>query len=186
MGFIETLLITNQIQNLKFHNKRMNNTRKYFYNLPPIDLKDYIQIKQNKRVRIVYERDILKVEYFELLPREFKTLKIVEDNNIEYCFKSENREKLNNLKNKNFDEIIIVKNRFITDTTISNLAFWNGEEWHTPNTPLLKGTKREELLESGFLKEKEIKIDDLKKYKKVAMLNAIIGFYEVGGIECIN
>jgi len=46
MSYIETILITNQIENIEFHNKRMNYTRKYFYNLPPIDLRDYVEVRQ--------------------------------------------------------------------------------------------------------------------------------------------
>ena len=184
MGFIETLLIENEIKNIKYHNNRMNYTRKYFYNLEPINLLDYIEIKQNKRVRVVYDKEIKKIEYFELKNRSFKKLKLV-NSDIEYNFKYENRDRLNSLKVDGFDEVIIIKYGFVTDTTISNLAFFDGREWHTPNTPLLKGTKRAELLDSGFLKEKTIKVENLKNYTKVAMLNSIIGFYEVGGTECI-
>jgi 4-amino-4-deoxychorismate lyase len=178
MGYIETILITNKIENLEFHNKRMNKTRKVFYNASAIDLKDYIKIIPNRRVRVIYEKEIKKIEYFEITKREFKKLKIVRCDDIEYSYKSEDREKLNSLKVNGFDEIIIVKNSLVTDTTISNLAFFDGE-WLTPKTPLLKGTKREELLQKGFLKEKNIKIAEIKNYQKVAMMNAIIGFYEM-------
>jgi 4-amino-4-deoxychorismate lyase len=186
MGYIETLLITNEIKNLKYHNNRINLTRKILYDLAPIDLKNYIDIKRDKRVRVLYDKEILKIEYFDLVKREFKKLKIVENNNIKYSFKSENREQLNSLKVDGYDEIIIIKNGLITDTTISNLAFFNGKEWHTPKNPLLKGTKRAELLDENILIEKNIKIDDINKYQKVAMMNAIIGFYIVGGMECIS
>ena len=178
MKFIETLLISNKVENLLYHNIRMNTTRALFFGKEPIDLKDFIEIRENKRVRVLYDENILKVEYFDLKPREFKNFKIIHSD-IEYNFKYENRDKLNSLKVDGYDEIIIVKNGFITDTTISNLAFFDGSEWHTPKTPLLKGTKRAELLENGFLKEKDIKVEELKNYKKFAMLNAIIGFYEV-------
>jgi len=178
MGFIETLLITNHINNLDLHNFRMNETRKHFYNLPPIDLADFIDLKPNTRCRVLYDREIIKVEYFELVKREFKKFKIVESD-IEYSFKYANRDKLNNLKVDGYDEVIIVKNGLITDTTISNLAFFDGE-WITPKTPLLKGTKRMQLLNKGILKEKDIKIEDIKNFKKIAMMNAILGFYEIG------
>ena len=187
--FIETLLVKNgEIQNLKYHNFRLNRTINYFFKEnSEIDLKNVINIKrgnsQTQRVRVLYSSSILKVEYFEIKKREFKSLKIVKNNHIEYSFKYKNRDFLNSLKDKNSDEIIIIKNGFVTDTTISNLAFWNGTEWHTPNTPLLNGTKRMELLEKGFLKEVSIKIDDIFNYKKVAMLNAILGFYEIGEIN---
>jgi 4-amino-4-deoxychorismate lyase len=179
MSYIETILITDKIENLEFHNDRMNKTRKVFYNASAINLVDYIEIIPNKRVRVVYEKEIKKIEYFELTKREFNRFKIVECDDIEYDYKSEDREKLNSLKVEGFDEVIIVKNGLITDTTISNLAFFDGNHWITPAKPLLKGTKREEFLQKGFLKEKDIKINEINNYKKVAMMNAIIGFYEM-------
>ena len=184
MGFIETILIKDTIQNLELHNKRMNKTRKYFYDVEELNLIDYIELKPNKRVRVLYDREILKVEYFDLQEREFNNFKIVYSD-IDYSFKSENRDELNSLKVSGYDEVIIVKNGYITDTTISNLAFFDGKEWHTPTNPLLKGTKREELLNKGFLKEKNIELSHLKTYKKFAMMNAIIGFYE-RDINCIK
>jgi 4-amino-4-deoxychorismate lyase len=179
MSYIETILITDKIENLEFHNQRMNYTRKYFYNAKPVDLKNYIELIPNKRCRVVYDENIKKIEYFEFQKREFNRFKIVECDDIEYSFKSEDREKLNSLKVDGYDEIIIVKNGLITDTTISNLAFFDGNHWITPAKPLLKGTKREEFLQKGFLKEKDIKINEINNYKKVAMMNAIIGFYEI-------
>ena len=182
MRFIETLLIKDSIQNLLYHNIRMNTTRAIFFGKAPIDLKDFIDIKKNTRCRVLYDEEIIKIEYFNLVPRKFKKFKIVYSD-IEYNFKYENREKLNNLKTDGYDEIIIVKNGLITDTTISNLAFFDGKEWFTPDTPLLEGTKRMELLEKGMIKEKKIKIEDLNRYKKIAMLNAILGFYEINQFE---
>ena len=178
MEFIETILITNKIENLELHNKRMNNTRYIFFKEKPIDLKEYIKIIKNKRVRVTYDRKIKKVEYFDLVKKEFKKFKIVHSD-IDYSYKFANREELNKLKEKNVDEVIIVKNGFITDTTISNLAFFDGKKWITPKNPLLKGTKREELLNKNFLIQKDIKVDEIKNFKKFAMINAIIGFLEI-------
>ena len=56
------------------------------------------------------------------------------------------------------DDILIVKNGLLTDTSIANIALYDGNDWYTPLHPLLKGTKRAELLDKGVLKEKEIKI----------------------------
>ena len=119
-------------------------------------------------------KKIKKIEYFDLNKREFNKLKVVECDNIEYSYKSENREKLNSLKVNGYDEVIIVKNGLVTDTTISNLAFFDGKEWHTPKNPLLKGTKREELIQKGFLKEKDIKIDNVKNYFEAKNGTAIV------------
>jgi len=74
------------------------------------------------------------------------------------------------------DEIIIEQNGYLTDTTIANIAFYDGERWITPAKPLLKGTMRAKLLDEGLLHEKEIKKEDLKNYSQVALINAMIGF----------
>jgi len=179
MRFIETLLITDKIENLGYHNKRMNKTRKKFFNAKELDLKDFIKVIPNKRVRVVYDEKIQKVEYFNLQKREFKKLKVVKNDSIEYDYKYEDRSQLNSLKVDGYDEIIIVKNGLITDTTISNLAFLYKNEWLTPKTPLLPGTKREELIDKKLLKTSDIELGDLKKFSKFAMLNAIVGFYEI-------
>ena len=184
MKFIETLLITEKIENIDLHNKRMNKTRYDFFKLPPIDLREFIEIKKNKRVRVTYSQTIEKIEYFEIKKREFKTFKIAHSD-IEYSYKYANRDSLNALKPENVDEVIIIKNSFITDTTISNLAFFDGKKWLTPKTPLLKGTKREELLRKNFLTEADIKEEDLKNFKKIAMINAVIGFYEIKNYDII-
>ena len=77
---------------------------------------------------------------------------------------------------KHFDDIIIEKKGFITDTSIANLAFYDGEQWFTPKNPLLEGTMRAKLLDEGFLQTREIKRSEISHYTKVALMNAMIGF----------
>jgi 4-amino-4-deoxychorismate lyase len=91
-----------------------------------------------------------------------------------YSFKYADRSFMNDLltENKDFDEVIMTQHGFITDCTIANLAFWDGSNWFTPSTPLLKGTKRQQLLDRQEITEKEIKIEDLGKYEGVCLINA--------------
>jgi 4-amino-4-deoxychorismate lyase len=119
-----------------------------------------------------------------LQKRKFKKFKLIESD-IEYSYKYADRTKLNALKDERFDEIIIVKNGLITDTTISNLAFFDGEKWLTPKTPLLKGTKREELLKKGSLIIKDITPQDIKIFSKIAMINAVLGFFVIDDFDII-
>jgi 4-amino-4-deoxychorismate lyase len=97
---------------------------------------------------------------------------------IEYSLKYANRDALNALleSNKDVDEVIIEKKGYLTDTTISNIAFFDGEQWVTPVKPLLEGTMRAKLIDEGFLQTKEIKKEDLQNYSQVALMNAMIGF----------
>jgi 4-amino-4-deoxychorismate lyase len=186
MEFIETFKVTNSnIDNLYFHNLRFNNTRKFFFNSNFLNLQSLIKNIKNSRCRIIYNNQILNIEYFPIQKREFKSFKIVKCNDIDYSFKYKNRDKLNSLKDENYDEVIIIKNGLITDTTISNLAFFDGKEWLTPKEPLLKGTYREKLLDEKIIKEANISIDELKKFQKFAMINAILEFQEID-IKCIK
>jgi len=193
MDFIETLLIENgKIKNLNHHLKRMERTAKHFkFQIPSSkfqNLNEKLKVKSEKlRCRITYNQfGIQNIEYFPVKKREFKKFKIV-NINFDYSFKYKNRSSFSIL-NSQFstpDEFILIKNNLVTDTTISNLAFFTGKEWLTPKYPLLKGTKREEMLNKGILKEQNIHISDLKYFKKMAMINAILGFFEIDEFDII-
>ncbi|MDQ1268165.1 MAG: 4-amino-4-deoxychorismate lyase, partial [Campylobacterota bacterium] len=74
------------------------------------------------------------------------------------------------------DDVLIVKNSLISDTTIANIAFFDSRRWVTPRAPLLKGTTRERLLRDGKIFEADIAINDLEKFSHVALMNAMIDF----------
>jgi len=193
MEFIETLLVKNgEVQNLKYHLERIKKTYKYFKwameNGQWKMLDGKLKIKEG-RVRITYNQyGIKKIETFPIKERSFKKFKAVKID-FDYKFKYQNRNSFSILHYQfptDIDELILVKNNLITDTTISNLAFFTGKEWITPKYPLLKGTKREELLKKGILKEENIHISDLKYFKKMAMINAILGFLEIKDYDIIK
>ena len=97
---------------------------------------------------------------------------------IDYAYKYANRETFSKLLQEYsaYDEIIIEKEGYLTDTTISNIALYDGEKWFTPSKPLLKGTMRAKLLDEGFLHKKETRKEDLKNYSQIALMNSMIGF----------
>jgi len=74
------------------------------------------------------------------------------------------------------DDILIIKKGLVSDTSIANIAFYDGKLWFTPKAALLKGTCRTRLLLEGKIIEKEIRVEDIKKYKKIALMNAMIDF----------
>lgn len=182
--FFETIKIENgKIYNIEYHNKRFLRTIKENFDLEKdINLKDFINPPKNGlfRCKIIYDRDILKVEYFPYKPKVIKTLKLI-PSNIEYNFKYLDRNELNSLykKRENFDDILIVKDGLITDTSIANIAFFDGKTWLTPRKPLLKGTTREKLLRERKIFLEDIEAKDIKKFKKFALMNAMIGFAKI-------
>ena len=108
---------------------------------------------------------------------------------LDYSYKYVNRDSLDALKKSRTDnpleDILIVKNGCITDTSFSNIAFYNGSSWVTPDTPLLKGTKRACYLQSGKLMEKRITPDDLRQFHKARLINAMLDL-EIGEDISIN
>ena len=177
MNYFETIKCDDmEIYNLTYHQQRISRTIG-----KNINLLDYIYPPTDKllKCKVIYNQDnIIDVVFNEYNKRDIKKLKIINNNDINYKYKYENREKLNQLfsKRETADDIIIVKNGLITDTTIANIAIQIDMQWYTPKNPLLKGTSRQRYIDNGILKEKEITIDMLKKAQKVALLNAMIDF----------
>ena len=169
------------IYNLPYHQARMNRSRDHlFHTFSVIDLASHINIPSEEgiyRCRILYGQEIENIEYIPYTPKQIRSLKIV-SSDIEYRYKYANREKLDMLlrENPEVDEVIIEKDGLLTDTTISNIAFYRDGKWYTPKKPLLEGTMREKFVKNGILHPKDISKDDLDNYTHVALINAMIGF----------
>ncbi len=189
---LETIKIRNrQILNLKYHNERMNRSGKeLFGSTDIINLNDIVSIPdyltdEVYKCRIIYNPDIESIEFERYTKKKIQTLKLVECNDIEYSHKFANRSALNELKKRKgiYDEILIVKNGFITDTTFSNIIFFDGRDWITPSTPLLKGTKREQLINEGKIREAQIRLKDLQNFQSGKLINAMLDFYDSESID---
>ncbi|MBA5628855.1 aminotransferase class IV [Moheibacter lacus] len=184
--FIETICIQNgEIRNLEFHQERFTKTRyKNFGLTDELDLSNHIIISENQltgkfKCRILYTE---KIEQIEMLPyeiRKINSIKLVENNTIEYRFKSEDRTAFELMKDSiTEDEIIILKNGQITDTSYSNLVFFDGENWITPTSYLLNGTMRQSLLELGKIVEEEVNPKDFNRFFSFKLINAMMDLEE--------
>lgn len=181
---IESLAIDNgQIQNLVWHEERYNlSYHKRYGHKSSFSLLEALNIILPEsglhKLRIAYTE---KHKEFSIAPYNrqiIKSLKLVYDKHIEYYLKSSNRDQLNQLYNQkaNCDDILIIKHNMVTDTFAGNIIFYNGKDWITPNTPLLKGTCRARLLSEGIIFEDQITIDDINKFHKFQIINALRDF----------
>ena len=183
MKLLETIRIKDgKVYNIEYHNRRVDRSRFELFGIDSkIDLRDYIAPPRDNgifRCRVIYNRsDIVSVEYIPYKKREFKSFMVVESS-IEYRYKYANRDELNILKEQysSYSDIIIKKSGFLTDTSIANIAFFDGDIWVTPRRPLLRGTIREKLIDENKILEKDIKSEDLKHFSHFALMNAMIGF----------
>lgn len=182
MTFLETIKIKNgEIYNFSYHNRRMQQTARNFSTfLPELRPKD-INLPEELsgqlvKCRIVYDSAIREITFTPYTFRPIHSLRIIEDNNIEYSFKSTARERINTLFSlrEECDDIIIIKNGKITDTSFTNVVFENEEGLFTPSAYLLNGTQRQYLLEQHVIRETDISLSDLPKYNRIHLINAMI------------
>ena len=67
----------------------------------------------------------------------------------------------------------------ITDASYCNLVFEDYEgSLFTPSDALLHGTCRQRLIDNGVVKERSIRADELRRYKTVFFINAMMGIHE--------
>jgi len=192
--FLETIkAIDGVVFNLSYHQKRYESVLESFGMKEFKNLQEYLSppLKGLYRCRLTYDLENMDITYHEYKKREVNSLKLVYDDSIEYSKKSTSRENINQLfeKRAECDDILIVKNSIIRDTSIANVALYSDGIWFTPSKPLLKGTTWQRLLDEGKIAEKEIKVQDLKEYSKVALMNAMIDFdiitkYDLKDIIC--
>lgn len=131
--------------------------------------------KELHKCRVVYSTGTVDIQMTPYYRINHNCFRLVECNTISYPFKFTDRQELERLftLRGNADEIIIVKNGCITDTSIANLVFFDGKNYFTPDTPLLNGTHRARLLYERKIIEEKITVDDLKKYISFKPINAL-------------
>ena len=167
--------------NLEWHEARMNLSRLELWNLHKSQfLSEIIKVPEGLKTglvkcRLTYGAQIESVTYQAYIKRPVNSLKLIESNDIDYHLKKFDRSILNDLFScKGYcDEIIIIKNGFVTDTSISNLIFFDGKNWVTPQNPLLNGTCRQRLLKEGKISEKQLLVEDLWHFSGLKLINAM-------------
>jgi 4-amino-4-deoxychorismate lyase len=182
--FIESIKVEDQkIYLLDLHQKRVNDTFAHFGKDGSIDLGSLFNNLQHDedglyKLKITY--DLNKNFRTQMIPyaiSEIDNFQIVENNSYDYSFKFEDRKELEKMKAKaKADEIIIVKNNHVTDTSFSNILFKKGKDWFTPTSFLLNGVQRQHLLKNKKIKEDEITLQNLKEYSHFQIINAMNDF----------
>ena len=169
---------------LPFHQKRVDrSTLELFQSKDSINLSEILGGQHFPKVgvykcRIIYDTQFISVEFISYSPAPSMSLKVVHDLTIDYSFKFEDRSVINDLfEHRQYcDDILIVRNGFVTDASYSNIVFHDGSRWITPKRPLLKGTMRQCLLDTAEIKEESITVQDIPSFKSFRLINAMHGF----------
>ncbi len=185
--FIESICCVNkELRNLDYHQTRFDRTRSDNFNdIQPILLKEIIQFPtdlsdEKYKVRIVYDREIQRIEFQSYQIKPINSIQLFEiDPKINYAYKYADRWFFEEyVKEAQTDDLVLVKSNYITDCTYSNIVFFDGENWFTPRSVLLKGTMRESLLNEEKIKEKNIKVSDLANFQSFKRINAMMNLEE--------
>ena len=184
---VETVKLKDGVfENVDLHNERLNKSRKAHFNVnEAIDLNELLNSYQYEKggmfkTRVVYNQDIVKVEFVPYVLKQVNSLKLV-FGEIDYSYKYEDRTGINKLfeLRDNCDDILVVKDGKLTDTSAANIAFFDKDRWYTPLHPLLKGCEREKLIRSKRIFEEDIKVSDLEKFDRAAVFSTMVDFGEV-------
>lgn len=166
---------------MKYHQKRYENVLNFLGSQKVEELIQHINPPKFGiyRCRVIYTTDTIDVSYHEYKKKEVSSLKVLFHDDINYSMKSTYRDEIDALyaQRGKCDDILIVKDLLVCDTSIANIAFYKDGEWITPKNPLLKGTTRARLLDEGKIVEADIKVQDIRNFSKIALLNAMIDFY---------
>jgi len=186
--FVESIKLKDGVfYRLKLHQERVNKAFAAHYPAEePISIFENLNqliVPQDGiyKCRMVYDEDVQLLEFVPYERREINSLKLVETNMESYAYKLEDRTGFNAaFALRGFcDDVLLVKNGLLTDTSYCNIALYDGENWFTPGIPLLYGVNRADLLSQEKLIEKDIAVSELKNYQKIALFNAMIEFGEM-------
>lgn len=144
------------------------------------------------KCRILYDRVIRKIECVPYVPRRIGSLCLVAaDDALDYRLKRADRRELEALRAQrgDCDEVLIVRGGAITDTSYSNVVFFDGCRYLTPDTCLLDGIRRRGLLRDGLIAEERITPHDLGRFERIILINAMLGLEDdvslpVAAIRC--
>lgn len=175
----ETIRIENGVaQNLGYHQQRVNQLASHA-------LFDYISRLELPRVgtyrlRIDYTPTyIVQHTITPYVPRLINSLRlVVVDDNFQYPHKWADRSLLEQAfaQKGDADEVLLVRNGLITDTSFSNLLFLDGKQWVTPAEPLLAGTCRARLVHQQRIQATTIQVEDLAHFSHFMLINAMRDF----------
>ena len=190
------LLETIQIRNgeplhTEYHHRRFNNSRQECFGLSDeISLVDLIKVPADMqqgiyRCRMVYGPSDINMEFVPYHFRDIRSLKLVNAGDVNYRLKYADRSRLTELfeLRGSCDDIIMVQDGCLTDSYAANLVFFDGQRWYTPDTPLLAGTQRARLLDTGEITETRITTSNFRDFSKVGLINA---FCDLGNMPVIS
>jgi len=140
------------------------------------------------KCRILYNSEIVSCEVSPYFMKEIKTIRVIQTPRPDYALKYADRSSLATLLGMRgeSDDILIVSDDIITDTSYCNVAFEKEGLWYTPEEPLLKGTMRQYLLDTGVIVEADIRLSQISNFGSIRLFNAMVPWVRAWQIDIKN
>jgi 4-amino-4-deoxychorismate lyase len=192
---LETIQVRDGILvNAGYHNIRFNASRRELFGQADHRMLEDIIIVPDQfrsgicRCRLLYDGHSHSVGFSPYTFRTIDSLRMVRGDGIDYHLKFADRQILEALfaQRGECDDIIIVKDGCLTDSFAANLLFFDGNHWFTPDTPLLKGTQRANLLDRGEISEARITLRNFLDFQCAGLINAFSGLNNMQTIPIKN
>lgn len=176
---------------LPYHQRRMDRSRRaLFAKSPALKLNRFLEtivLPQSGlyKLRIEYQTSVLKHELVPYHRRPLTSLKLVNADGFTYGKKYADRKDIRRCleKKDGCDDILMSQRGHLTDTSYANIALFDGKHWYTPAWPMLRGTRREQLLETGIIRPTVIRTRDLDSFKLIRLMNAMLPWEEAPTME---
>ena len=181
--FFESIRIKDGIaENLGFHQLRVDRTLKAFdashYSIELMTIVQELVLPTLGLFKLRISYDLNGNYEAKCNPYQYKQINhfaLVDIKGHRYDYKNANRDWINEaLAESGKDEIMMHDGGLIKDCSYTNIAFYDGANWYTPESPLLEGTQRAKLIQEGIIISKALRVDDIPNFIKFKCINAMI------------
>lgn len=197
--FFETIRFYNAVaENLFFHQQRVEKTFLYFGSTCKLDLQiikfNAIALEHQVTNNQVYKCKLsynlggnYSIQFEPYSIRKIQTFSFVDIGPNTYDLKYTDRSWINKaVSEATTDDVVFVENGLIKDASYANIALYDGQEWVTPQKPLLQGTKRAFLLFENKIMEQDIFVHQFKNFEKIKFINAMMSWDESPCIDLVT
>lgn len=181
---LETVRCENgRVHHLPYHQQRLQKSLQILGSATSYNLSELIIPPDDAlyRCRFLYTSTSFSIEFHPYTPKKITSLRLITCDTLNYPLKYAQRETLNTLfeQRQACDDVLILRNDLLTDTTIANIALYIDNQWFTPKNPLLEGTTRARFINEKKIKPAPLSRSDLRNATKIALMNAMIGWVEM-------
>lgn len=180
---LETIrLVDGQLPLLPYHQRRVDRSRRLYYaKAPTFRLTDVLQTLDlpqsgEYKLRLLYGAELLDYTIQPYHIRPVDSLRVVRADDLKYARKYADRAAIGELYalRQDCDDVLIAQRGYVTDSSYANLAFYDGRHWYTPAWPLLRGARRQYLLDRGTIRPSVIRLRDIPQFESIRLINAMM------------